>query len=277
MRACIPFLAIVVFGALVPSQAQAQAIPTLAIVSPVNETVVQAGQTIQVTVNATNVTLLTMEAVVGTDPLGVSLSQTVSPQQIFSITVPNPLHPGRYFITALGKRASGGTVQSAPVSIIVPINGPVSSLRVSGNPLVLLFPGDQSGLDVVASTPSGSVTLTSVNLSFTSDDPSVASVGSNGIVIGQKPGNTLVHVNYGTGASAVSAGVRVLVGGSVRGDFNGDDRVDTSDIFVLNALLNTRANGPNDARDLNHDGKIDALDARVLTTLCTYARCAVSQ
>jgi hypothetical protein len=35
-----------------------------------------------------------------------------------------------------------------------------------------------------------------------------------------------------------------------------------------------QANGPNDLRDLNGDGVIDVLDARIDATLCTRAGCA---
>jgi len=59
------------------------------------------------------------------------------------------------------------------------------------------------------------------------------------------------------------------------GDLNGDGQVDKSDLNILMDALNTPANGPNDARDLNHDGVINALDARILVTLCTHPGCAV--
>jgi hypothetical protein len=77
-------------------------------------------------------------------------------------------------------------------------------------------------------------------------------------------------VTYG----AVFTTVPLQVDQANRGDFNGDGKIDSDDLNIINNALNTPATGPNDARDLNHDGKIDALDARVLATLCTYPRCA---
>lgn len=58
------------------------------------------------------------------------------------------------------------------------------------------------------------------------------------------------------------------------GDVDGDGDVDNNDLNLILAARNTRANGPNDLRDLDGDGTITALDARKLTTLCTRLRCA---
>lgn len=59
-----------------------------------------------------------------------------------------------------------------------------------------------------------------------------------------------------------------------RGDLNGDGVVNLDDMDILKTALNTEAFGPNDPRDLNHDGKIDIVDARLLTTLCTHSHCS---
>jgi len=58
------------------------------------------------------------------------------------------------------------------------------------------------------------------------------------------------------------------------GDIDVDGDVDSDDLNLILAARNTLANGPNDLRDLNGDGKIDALDSRKLVTLCTRPRCA---
>ena len=102
----------------------------------------------------------------------------------------------------------------------------------------------------------------------------LASVNTNGQVIAQSVGSAVITITYGTGGNAVSTTVTVLVRGGLRGDINGDGQVDIDDLNILDMALNTPANSPNDARDLNHDGLINALDARILTTLCTYSRCA---
>lgn len=111
----------------------------------------------------------------------------------------------------------------------------------------------------------------STNITYASNNPAVATVNSAGIVTASGAGNTSIVVFYSGVAQQI---VSVSVPNSVRGDLNGDGRVDTVDLNILDSYLNTPANGPNDARDLNHDGVINALDARILTTLCTYPRCA---
>ena len=60
----------------------------------------------------------------------------------------------------------------------------------------------------------------------------------------------------------------------MRGDLDGDNDVDLNDANVILKVLNTNATGAGDPRDLNGDGKLNALDSRVLVGLCTRARCA---
>jgi hypothetical protein len=61
----------------------------------------------------------------------------------------------------------------------------------------------------------------------------------------------------------------------IYGDVNGDRKIDMNDVNTLVSSRNQPANGPDDLRDLNRDGVINALDSRILTTLCTNPRCAV--
>lgn len=58
------------------------------------------------------------------------------------------------------------------------------------------------------------------------------------------------------------------------GDIDLDGDVDNNDLNQILAARNKPASGPNDLRDLDGNLKIDALDARKLTTLCTRSRCA---
>jgi hypothetical protein len=67
--------------------------------------------------------------------------------------------------------------------------------------------------------------------------------------------------------------VDVFVPSGVTGDFNGDGVVDLDDLGVIQKSLNVSVDN-NDPRDLNFDGRIDAVDARLLTTLCDKPRCA---
>lgn len=58
------------------------------------------------------------------------------------------------------------------------------------------------------------------------------------------------------------------------GDLDGDRDVDLDDLALITAAKNQLANGPNDVRDINGDLKIDMLDARKATQICTRTNCA---
>jgi len=62
---------------------------------------------------------------------------------------------------------------------------------------------------------------------------------------------------------------------NIIGDINGDGVVDIKDLNMLNTHLNKPSTSAGDPFDINNDGVINALDARKLTTFCTYSRCAV--
>ena len=58
------------------------------------------------------------------------------------------------------------------------------------------------------------------------------------------------------------------------GDIDGDGDIDLNDINQILAVKNSPARGANDARDINGDLRIDLLDSRKATLLCSRARCA---
>jgi hypothetical protein len=61
---------------------------------------------------------------------------------------------------------------------------------------------------------------------------------------------------------------------AVVGDLDNDGDVDRDDLNILLAGRNSAAAGPNDPKDLDHDGRITVLDARKLVLLCTRLNCA---
>lgn len=61
----------------------------------------------------------------------------------------------------------------------------------------------------------------------------------------------------------------------LRGDIDGDNDVDATDLAAVLAARNRPAAGPNDPRDLDHDGRITVLDARILVRFFTRPARAV--
>jgi Abnormal spindle-like microcephaly-assoc'd, ASPM-SPD-2-Hydin/Galactose oxidase, central domain/Bacterial TSP3 repeat len=57
------------------------------------------------------------------------------------------------------------------------------------------------------------------------------------------------------------------------GDIDVDGDVDVDDLHRVNSAMNTNANGPNDLRDLNGDGRIDGKDVAELAKRCTRPGC----
>jgi hypothetical protein len=82
-----------------------------------------------------------------------------------------------------------------------------------------------------------------------------------------------IYDNWGTSHKVVVS-VTESQGGWRRGDIDHDNDVDRNDLNLILAVLNKPASGINDERDLNSDGMINILDARILVTLCDIAGCA---
>ncbi|WP_439538027.1 amidase family protein [Methyloversatilis sp.] len=61
----------------------------------------------------------------------------------------------------------------------------------------------------------------------------------------------------------------------LRGDIDGDGKVNSKDVTAASRRLNQSATGPYDKADIDGDGKITALDTRLITNLCTKPRCAL--
>ncbi len=59
------------------------------------------------------------------------------------------------------------------------------------------------------------------------------------------------------------------------GDLNGDRLVNRTDLSILVDGIGKPPSGPNDPRDLDYDGAITVLDARMLSLLCSKPYCAL--
>jgi hypothetical protein len=255
--------------------AQTPSVP-LTITSPSNGAVVIPGQTINVTVTRAPNSGITAVALNAFDWTPI---QTGSDPLVFSITVPTDTQPGPASISAFDmtpKAARGVGTTSAPVVLTVR-SPPLVSLQPDVTVIHFQFVGDTYKLTLNGTPSSGNPVwlANSTSISFSSQVPSVASVDQTGLVTALGSGQTtIIAIFTNASGSKVAVNVPVFVPTLIRGDLNGDGKVDLEDLNVIQAAINTPATGPNDARDLNHDGVINALDSRILTTLCTYSRCA---
>lgn len=205
------------------------------------------------------------------DPIGISDFLTAPPFQ-FPLTIPTVIRPGLYHLTADGFDSQGQKLQSNSIIIDVEPSVSITGLEIRPGILNLRFPGDQAPIRVIGTTAAGGqIDLTySTLITYSTTNSSVSTVSINGVVTAVGPGRASISVS----GPATPFAIPVFVPNNIRGDLNGDGRVDTDDINILREALNTPSLGPFDARDLNGDGIINALDARLLVSLCTKPGCA---
>lgn len=165
----------------------------LHILSPASGFVVHPGQTVAITVAADSSVqkvILTGPAPLGTGQLGtggpagiVARGQGEAHPIQFRLTIPNAIQLGIYHVTAIGK-TSAGTVESEPLTLDVERTD--NPIRIWAEPSSIQFThvGDRIPLRVLGAFADGTQSdLTrSSKTTFASADPSVASVGADGMV-----------------------------------------------------------------------------------------------
>jgi len=147
--------------------------------------------------------------------------------------------------------ANAGSDQIVRLGSLVTLHG--SGTDPDSGPAPLSFAWSQT------SGPAA-VTLVGADSPSPSFTPTVAGTYTFSLVVNDSSANS----------PAASVTIRVPLLGDV--DLDGD--VDKDDVNLIIAARNTLANGPNDLRDLNGDGKLDVLDARKASLLCTRPLCA---
>jgi len=257
---------VVVMMMLAPAVLHGQSVR---ITSPSDGQRVVVGQMLSVVVEVTGMNPRGI-MLVGTLPKGGSAGR-VSEPWVFNIPIPQTLAAGEYTIGAV---AGDGQREGITSSLIrVDVESAVSGTRLIVEPGNVLLPyaGSQMPLTIEVQADAGRYGVTkSKDTQVTTLPNDVVSVGTGGIVTALRPGSGQILVSY----HGLQSQVPVTIGGGMRGDLNNDGVVDQDDLNILMMFMNSPAVVANDARDLNGDRKIDALDARVLTTLCTRARCA---
>jgi len=195
------------------------------------------------------------------------------------LVVGSNLSSGDYTIFAVVQQPGASSILSAPIVISIAAK-PVVGIRVSPSVLDLRFVGDGERISVIGIDSVGREASLSEGdrkrLRFSVSDATVAAVDTSGGVTALSNGLGWVYVKF----DEMSASARLMVDVpkfAVRGDFTRDGVVSLVDVEFLRRSLGSSAVGKGDARDLNGDGKVDALDLRILATLCTYPRCASSK
>jgi hypothetical protein len=162
----------------------------LQITSPPSGTVVYPNQVVTISVYADP--SLSYVGVDGQYPLGSSPSTNGQAQ----LTIPPNATIGSYTVTAMGSAPDGSLVASLPISLQVDTQG---SATITGTqPGVLRFSaaGETIPLHVMGSVAGSQLDIThSLQMSYSSENPQVATVDNNGIVTAVALGSTHIIVS----------------------------------------------------------------------------------
>jgi Dockerin type I domain len=181
---------------------------------------------------------------------------------------------GLHIVAAGGLRKAGEKyvqVASSPIHLDVECDFSLSAMQTDPVQIAFAYSGDQTSLSVSAKTPEGRTldVSRSTRVIYSSQNPNVATINTEtGEVTATGPGNTNLHISYvNPDGTRLLVDVPIVVPKLVQGDLNGDGRVTASDLAILQTWLGRPVAGPNDARDLNHDGKIDEEDVEIMKHL----------
>jgi hypothetical protein len=169
--------------------------PTVRITSPADSAVVNSGQTLLVTVEATPFAFQ-MVCLEGEDPIGFR-TLTAPPYQ-FQIQIPSDIEPGTRMFNACGIIRPGNFVDSAPITIDIERSDTPQRLKSDLSTLALDYAGANVGLTVSGTFPDGTDLYLrhSSFIAYASDDPAVATVDGNGTVTAAGVGSANIVVTY---------------------------------------------------------------------------------
>ena len=175
--------------------ASAQA--TLRITAPPNETVVRPGQSVTIEVSASG-ERLESAALLGKPPFGYMGTATTPPYR-FKIVIPQKIDSGPYGLSAVGTTIS--KVMAADDTVIVDVERAESpvNLRAQDFPDIRMHVGNVAFSAILGLFGDGTTAKVtdSTFTTFSSENPSVATVERNGLVKGLVPGSTKIVVTNG--------------------------------------------------------------------------------
>lgn len=168
----------------------------ITITAPATGSVVVPGQTLRVSVSVASGSKFSAIQIIGED-IGISPPME-SPPFSFVFTIPNEVIGPRK-ITALGISGPNKGAFSQPVVVDVERNTPLAGLNVSPSRIDFDFVGDQVNFSVLGQFSDGSQSdiAQSSKTTFTTNDPTVATVSADGVVTAVGVGTTGILVKYG--------------------------------------------------------------------------------
>ena len=248
---------LLLFGCVSGARAQ-----QVTITSPSSGSVYSPGSTINVTATVTGGSVLAVK--IAAQDIGTAPFQATAPYS-FSFAVPSGI-VGPRNVFAAGLIADETAVFSPMITVDIEPGAAPTSISFQ-QPLVTFgYAGEQQKVGVTATFADGSTldVSKSTQLTFTSDDATLVSVDATGLMTGLGPGNTTVTAAFGTATATLqTVGPTML-----KGDLNADGLATLDDLLFLESMVGQAPTGPNDARDLNGDGKIDNLDVQALLAAC---------
>ncbi len=174
-----------------------QAKAVLAITSPATGSVVRPGQIVPVRVASPAGVRFAGVGLIGESPIGIVPGPSSLPAQ-FSVQIPTDIACRTYALTAVGRTLAGEDVE---VMILIDVERPDLPTSISSRLDQIIFSaqGDFSPITLLADFPDGQFLYVteSSKVSYTSSDPSVATVDARGLVTATGMGNAAITARYG--------------------------------------------------------------------------------
>jgi hypothetical protein len=197
------------FGHGSPSSAQTASL--LEITAPADDSIVNPGQTVTISVaSPANATFNGIVVVAG-GHIGMSDVATVLPAQL-SITIPPKTSSQAYPFVATGTTSSGVRV-SAEIRLFVERADPPYALHSKVRQVLFDAQGDEAYLRIDGNFTDGNVAdvTESLYVSYASSNPDIATVDTAGLVRAISPGTSVVTAMYGPPEQGIRVAIPVRV------------------------------------------------------------------
>jgi hypothetical protein len=146
----------------------------------------------------------------GTPMSGVTVTWSSADAQVASVSPAGRITAVGNGVTAVTATAAGIQAEAAVTVEQIPF-----TLLLEPDPVELVAPLDTETLTAIVRDAGGSEVVPPASVTWTSEDESVATVSSAGVVMGVATGQTTVTAEVATGAAPLVESVTVSVGGDV--------------------------------------------------------------